>query len=64
MPHELETERLRMRLWRDDDLDNMCAVYMDPEVTRYIATGWADNIEKVRDRMERQKRRWRVSWPM
>jgi len=59
MPHELETQRLRLRLWRDDDLDNMCAVYMDPEVTRYIATGWADHIDKVRERMERQARRWR-----
>lgn len=59
MPHELETERLRLRLWRADDLDNMCAVYMDPEVTRYIATGWADDVEKVRERMERQSRRWR-----
>jgi ribosomal-protein-alanine N-acetyltransferase len=36
---ELETARLRLRLFRPDDLDRMCEITRDPEVTRYIGHG-------------------------
>jgi RimJ/RimL family protein N-acetyltransferase len=43
---ELITERLELRRWRNDDLDDYAAIIADPEVTRYIggpldrATAW------------------------
>ena len=33
---ELETERLRLRPWRDDDLDAYAALCADPEVMRWL----------------------------
>ena len=36
---ELETERLRLRAFRDDDLDAYAAMCADPEVMRYLGTG-------------------------
>jgi RimJ/RimL family protein N-acetyltransferase len=35
----LETERLRLRLFREDDLDAYAAMCADPEVMRYIGAG-------------------------
>lgn len=32
----LETERLILREWRDDDLDAYAAIYADPEVMRFL----------------------------
>jgi len=36
---ELETERLRLRTWRNDHLDSYAAFCDDPEVMRYIGSG-------------------------
>ena len=36
---ELETARLRLRLFTPDDLDRMCEITRDPEVMRYIGYG-------------------------
>ena len=36
---EIETERLRMRAFRDEDLDAYAAMCADPEVMRHIGTG-------------------------
>ena len=35
----IETERLRLRLPRADDLDRFAEMYGDPEVMRYVGTG-------------------------
>jgi len=35
-PAELETERLRLRQWRDDDLDAYAALCADPEVMLHL----------------------------
>jgi RimJ/RimL family protein N-acetyltransferase len=32
----LQTARLRLREWREDDLDAYAAMYADPEVTRFL----------------------------
>jgi RimJ/RimL family protein N-acetyltransferase len=37
----LETERLRMRMFREDDLDAYAAMCADPDVMRYIGAGGA-----------------------
>jgi RimJ/RimL family protein N-acetyltransferase len=35
----LETERLRLRMFREDDLDAYAAICADPEVMRYLGEG-------------------------
>jgi RimJ/RimL family protein N-acetyltransferase len=35
----LETERLRLRMFRDDDLDAYARIVADPEVMRYLGDG-------------------------
>ena len=44
----LETARLRMRLFTPDDLDRMCEITRDPEVTRYIGYGQPLTREETR----------------
>lgn len=42
-PPVLETARLRLRPYRDDDADDIFAVYSDPQVTRYWSfPAWSD----------------------
>jgi RimJ/RimL family protein N-acetyltransferase len=36
----LETERLRMRLFRENDIDAYAAMHADPEVTQFIGGPW------------------------
>jgi RimJ/RimL family protein N-acetyltransferase len=35
----VETERLLLREWREDDLDVFARLYADPDVTRYLGDG-------------------------
>ena len=52
----LETERIRLLLWRDDDWQAFRPIATDPEVMRYITNGvpWSD--EQVREFITRQMR--------
>jgi ribosomal-protein-alanine N-acetyltransferase len=36
---ELETARLRLRMFRSEDLDELCAITRDPEAMRFIGDG-------------------------
>lgn len=36
---EIETARLRLRQFREDDLDAFADIYSDPDVVRYLGTG-------------------------
>ena len=36
---ELETDRLKLRMWRESDLDDYAALSADPQVMRYIGPG-------------------------
>jgi ribosomal-protein-alanine N-acetyltransferase len=38
-PRMIETERLRLRMLRPDDLDQLAALLADPEVMRYVEDG-------------------------
>ena len=53
MPFEnsfvIETERLRLRMLRDSDLDDLAALFADPDVMRYVGNG------QPTDRVEAQK---------
>jgi len=44
----LETDRLILRHFAWDDLDDLAAIYGDPEVTRYIGNGVSKSLEHVR----------------
>lgn len=35
----IETDRLRLRMFRDSDVDNLAAIFADPEVMRYVGNG-------------------------
>jgi RimJ/RimL family protein N-acetyltransferase len=53
-PAELETPRLRLRAWTDDDLPAFAAMNADPEVMRYfpeaMSTDKSDRLAKrIRD---------------
>ena len=39
MATTLETERLRLRMWREDDFEDFAAMCADPEVMRYLGDG-------------------------
>ena len=38
-PVELETDRLKLRMWRESDLDAYAAMSADPMVMRYLGAG-------------------------
>jgi ribosomal-protein-alanine N-acetyltransferase len=46
---EIETERLLLRMFRGDDLDNLAGMFNDPEVMRFVENGGL----KSRDEAER-----------
>ncbi len=55
----LETERLRLRPWRDDDLDAYVALCGDPEVMRWIgARGAALTPNESADQLAGFRQRW------
>ncbi|HYV24365.1 MAG TPA: GNAT family N-acetyltransferase [Pyrinomonadaceae bacterium] len=37
--HVIETDRLRLRIFRSDDLDNLAGLLADPDVMRYVEDG-------------------------
>jgi RimJ/RimL family protein N-acetyltransferase len=34
---EVETARLLLRRWREDDLERLAALYADPQVARFLS---------------------------
>ncbi|MEV4351025.1 GNAT family N-acetyltransferase [Actinoplanes sp. NPDC049596] len=54
----LETERLILRQWRDDDLDALAAMNADPDVMRYILDGSVLDRRESADRLERMRAVW------
>lgn len=55
---ELTTARLRLRQWRDEDLDPFAAMSGDPAVMRFIA-GTTTDRERTAQSMERLRAQWR-----
>lgn len=46
-PEPIETERLRLRMFRPDDVDQMVPFYADPEVMKWMSTGQPIPRERV-----------------
>lgn len=55
---ELETARLRLRRWRDDDLAPLASIYADPEVMRYIGDGSMRTWDETAEGLARMERDW------
>jgi RimJ/RimL family protein N-acetyltransferase len=56
---EVETERLRLRQWRDEDLDELARLNADPRVVRWLTPGGrALSREETAAQLERFRRHW------
>ena len=55
LPDEVETERLRLRQWRDDDVEPLAEIYAQPEFTTFMH---ARTVEETHDQIERFRRLW------
>src|SRR5438034_6434206 len=54
----LETERLVLRRWRDEDLDAYAAMNADPEVMRYIGDGHVQDRAEAAATLQRMRQHW------
>jgi RimJ/RimL family protein N-acetyltransferase len=54
----LETDRLLLRRWRDNDVDPLAAICADPEVMCYIGSGAVRSIEQTRASIHTFERDW------
>ena len=54
----LETERLVLRRWRDEDLDGFAAMNADPEVMRYIHDGHVHDRAEAAASLARIRAHW------
>src|SRR5262249_19091091 len=55
LPNEIETERLLLRQWRDDDVEPLAEIYAQPE---YFAFMRARTAEETREQIERFRALW------
>jgi RimJ/RimL family protein N-acetyltransferase/gamma-glutamylcyclotransferase (GGCT)/AIG2-like uncharacterized protein YtfP len=55
LPDEVETERLLLRQWRDDDIEPLAEIYAQPE---YVAFMRARTVEETREQIERFRGLW------
>jgi RimJ/RimL family protein N-acetyltransferase len=55
---ELLTPRLRLRHWRDDDLDTYARICADPEVTRYLSSGKPMTRQQSEEQMRGFMKHW------
>ncbi len=55
---ELFTERLVLRRWRPDDVQQMTAINSDPEVMRWISDGSLSDSAKTAASIARYERSW------
>jgi RimJ/RimL family protein N-acetyltransferase len=54
----LVTDRLLLRPMRESDLDDLCALYADPEVMRYLGNGQPRGREETAERLRRMLAHW------
>jgi RimJ/RimL family protein N-acetyltransferase len=58
-PHVVETARLRLRMLRPEDLDDLAALFADPEVMKYVADGKPTSREETRKALDSIIQHWR-----
>ena len=54
----VQTARLVLRPWSEEDLDNLLGLYTDAEVMRYISGGHPFSAERVVSMLEHALRQW------
>ena len=59
MGQEIETARLRLRLFTPDDLDDLALIYSDPDVVRYMGAGNPATREETATALASIIRHWR-----
>jgi len=55
---EIKTERLLLRMFRPDDLDNLAGLFSDPEVMRYVGDGQTVNREETAKALQSIIKHW------
>ncbi|MGW3626239.1 GNAT family N-acetyltransferase [Streptomyces sp. NPDC000880] len=55
---EIQTPRLLLRRWHDDDLVPMAEINADPEVMRWIDDGSVRDLEQTAEAIERWEEEW------
>ncbi len=55
----IETARLRLRMFRQQDLDDLAALFADPNVMRYVADGQPTGREEARKALDSIIEHWR-----
>jgi RimJ/RimL family protein N-acetyltransferase len=55
LPDEVETERLLLRQWRDDDVEPLARIYAQDEYTAFMR---GHSLDETREQVERFRRRW------
>ena len=57
--HLIETARLRLRMFRPEDLNDLAALFADPDVMRYVADGKPAGREEARKALASIIEHWR-----
>jgi RimJ/RimL family protein N-acetyltransferase len=55
---EIETSRLRLRMFTHDDLNDLAAIRADSDVMRYIGSGKPESIEQVQAALNKNIAHW------
>ena len=58
-PHVIETARLRLRTFRPEDLDDLAALFADPDMMKYVADGKPAGREETRTALDSIIQHWR-----
>lgn len=56
---EIETARLRLRLFRPEDLDDLAALFADPDVMRYVGNGKPASREEAAKALQSIIQHWK-----
>jgi ribosomal-protein-alanine N-acetyltransferase len=56
----IETERLLLRMFRPDDLDDLAALFADPDVVRYVGNGKPSDRDEAKRALESILKHWQT----
>ena len=57
--HSIETPRLRLRMFRQEDLDDLATLFADPDVMRYVADGQPTGRKEAHKALDSIIQHWR-----